>query len=128
MREWTCLNLRSSAINVIQEFNSVKRFMAKAPTLKPRLQLAPSRVLHQASAATERTRGTTWQHARRAQLQREPLCRHCAGRGLVELAREVDHVRPLADGGTDDPDNLQSLCIPCHAVKTRTDIARLRGL
>lgn len=27
---------------------------------------------------------------------------------------DVDHIVPVADGGTDDPANLRLLCIPCH--------------
>ncbi len=30
-------------------------------------------------------------------------------------ATEVDHIRPVADGGTDHPSNLRSLCHDCHA-------------
>jgi hypothetical protein len=33
----------------------------------------------------------------------------------------VDHILPVADGGTDDIDNLQLLCPCCHAVKTKRD-------
>lgn len=29
----------------------------------------------------------------------------------------VDHIIPLAQGGTNDWDNLQLLCIPCHTQK-----------
>ena len=31
---------------------------------------------------------------------------------------EVDHIIPLAQGGRDDPDNLQTLCRSCHMEKT----------
>ena len=31
---------------------------------------------------------------------------------------EVDHITPVALGGTDDPANLQVLCAPCHGTKT----------
>lgn len=31
---------------------------------------------------------------------------------------EIDHRLPLSDGGTDDPANLQWLCVPCHQEKT----------
>jgi 5-methylcytosine-specific restriction protein A len=31
---------------------------------------------------------------------------------------QVDHTKPLADGGTDTPDNVQPLCTPCHKAKT----------
>jgi 5-methylcytosine-specific restriction protein A len=30
----------------------------------------------------------------------------------------LDHVIPLAQGGTNDPDNLQWLCAGCHSRKT----------
>jgi 5-methylcytosine-specific restriction endonuclease McrA len=30
----------------------------------------------------------------------------------------VDHIRPRADGGTDEEWNLQTLCFRCHSRKT----------
>ncbi len=36
---------------------------------------------------------------------------------------EVDHIKPLSEGGTDDPSNMQLLTIEQHAIKT----ARERG-
>ena len=38
--------------------------------------------------------------------------------GRVRPATEVDHILPLADGGTDDPGNLQAINQECHARKT----------
>ena len=35
-----------------------------------------------------------------------------------DKATEVDHVIELANGGTDELDNLQPLCKECHKVKT----------
>ncbi|MGF6957988.1 HNH endonuclease [Paraburkholderia youngii] len=43
-------------------------------------------------------------------------------KGFVTEATEVDHIVPLFKGGTDAPGNLQSLCEPCHAAKTRIDV------
>ena len=37
------------------------------------------------------------------------------------MATSVDHIVPLAKDGTDKPDNLQSICEPCHTVKTLID-------
>ena len=34
---------------------------------------------------------------------------------------QLDHVIRLADGGADDVDNLQALCVECHARKTRSE-------
>jgi 5-methylcytosine-specific restriction endonuclease McrA len=41
-------------------------------------------------------------------------CCICAKTG-VEL--EVDHIVPVARGGSDDMDNLQTLCVPCNRGK-----------
>ena len=35
-----------------------------------------------------------WKRIRNDQLQREPLCRMCEERGVVEPAEIVDHVEP----------------------------------
>ena len=44
-------------------------------------------------------------------------CQACGGPGF-----EVDHVRPIRSGGAVwDPDNLQTLCRPCHSLKTASE-------
>lgn len=55
----------------------------------------------------------------------------CQGCGLVTAPRflQVDHIKPLAEGGTEDDSNLQSLCIigdngGCHGVKSKTEAKR----
>ena len=58
----------------------------------------------------------SWQRLRLEQLRCEPLCRYCGQMGLVVAATVVDHVRPHR-GNRElafDPNNLQSLCKPCH--------------
>lgn len=57
--------------------------------------------------------GRAWQKLRMFVLRREPMCRSCGA-----AANEVDHIRPRSMGGTDDLDNLQPLCKPCHSRKT----------
>ena len=32
-----------------------------------------------------------------------------------------DHIKPFANGGTNDPENLQLLCIPCHKDKSAAE-------
>lgn len=44
---------------------------------------------------------------------------------LVE-ASEVDHIIPVAEGGTDDVTNAQAVCRPCHKAKTKLERARGR--
>lgn len=48
-------------------------------------------------------------------------CQHC-GR-LCDGVKEAqcDHIRPKAQGGQDREDELQTLCIRCHAKKTNSE-------
>ena len=76
------------------------------PTTRPR----PS--------AAKRGYGAEWAKARRAQLSLQPWCEHCLAKGRSRKATDVDHKTPKALGGSDEADNLQSLCHPCHSRKT----------
>ena len=40
------------------------------------------------------------------------------GEPFDESGYEIDHIKELRDGGTNDLTNLQALCISCHRVKT----------
>lgn len=46
-------------------------------------------------------------------------CRYCGG-SAPDVALTVDHVTPVALGGTDDPANLVAACKDCNAGKTST--------
>ena len=62
---------------------------------------------------------------RRARLlSANPLCCKCQEKGIVSIAREIDHIIPLHVGGPDTDDNTQNLCIPCHVAKTKQDGSR----
>mgnify|MGYP006373901005 FL=1 len=54
-------------------------------------------------------------------LSAEPLCRHCAAKGVVAIATEVDHIKPLEAGGDYSQENAQPLCHECHVIKTAKD-------
>lgn len=70
-------------------------------------------------SASQRGYGTQWRKQRAAALRRDRgLCVLCIKQGRVEAATDVDHIIPKAQGGTDDVDNLQSLCRCCHQQKT----------
>ena len=56
--------------------------------------------------------------------RQEYLCAECA-HDLDALVVEFDHILPLALGGTNDIENFQALCRPCHLGKTGTDITRI---
>ena len=45
----------------------------------------------------------------------------CLSRDRVTAAVAVDHVVPKAQGGTDDLENLQSICQECHDIKTQAE-------
>ncbi|MGS2809409.1 HNH endonuclease [Nocardia sp. MW-W600-9] len=47
--------------------------------------------------------------------------------GCTATAVEVDHRRNFARGGTDDLDNLQSVCAACHKRKTGREAAAARA-
>lgn len=67
----------------------------------------------------ERGYGTSWDKLRPLILARDKhLCMNCQRTGRITPAKTVDHIIPKAHGGTDDPSNLESLCWPCHRVKT----------
>lgn len=69
-----------------------------------------------------RVRGRAGQENRERILKRDNgMCLHCLSAGKATIASEVDHIIGLAQGGTHDDANLQSLCHDCHATKTAED-------
>ena len=46
-------------------------------------------------------------------------CNLCKQR--LHWAFEIDHITPLSEGGSNEPSNLQALCVQCHAVKSREE-------
>jgi len=59
--------------------------------------------------------GGTWRRVRAAFLAAHPLCEVCRDEGRLTSATLVHHKVKLTDGGTNDWDNLQSLCHSHHA-------------
>lgn len=69
-------------------------------------------------------RTARWQRLREAQLATEPLCRFCLAIEDVTEATVCDHVKPHKGDEAlfYDPNNLQSLCAPCHdTLKARIE-------
>ncbi len=53
----------------------------------------------------------------------------CAICGIpYSVSHQVDHIRALCLGGTDDWDNLQPACVPCHRIKSADDLHKYRQL
>lgn len=66
-------------------------------------------------AAPLRLRGRKWMRLRLAVLSDEPTCYLCGTYAHPDDI--VDHVVPLAAGGTDDRENLHRCCRTCHTAK-----------
>ncbi len=59
-----------------------------------------------------------WTAARNAAVRRDDhTCRHC-GASAPEAKMTVDHVIPVALGGSNDPTNLVTACSDCNAGKS----------
>jgi 5-methylcytosine-specific restriction protein A len=75
----------------------------------------------------ERGYGSEWTRIRVRILKRDcGLCQPCLHTGAVTRASTVDHIVPKSENGTDDDDNLQAICDPCHSAKTALEAARAR--
>ena len=73
----------------------------------------------QTKTASERGYGKEWRKVRVVALERDKyLCQACLKDGVYTQATDVDHILNKASGGTDDLQNLQSLCRACHKTKT----------
>ena len=79
------------------------------------------------ASAASRGYDSRWRKQRAAYLRHHPLCVMCDAHGVATPATLVDHIVPLADGGTHAVDNLQSLCVQCHARKTGQDVRKRRA-
>lgn len=67
----------------------------------------------------ERLRGRAGQAQRKRRMARtDGLCEMCEANGHIVFATVVDHIKPLALGGSDDDSNTRNLCDPHHAEVT----------
>jgi 5-methylcytosine-specific restriction protein A len=72
--------------------------------------------------------GRPWRRLRDKVLARDHYqCQICIKSCRVTEAREVDHIKPKAEGGTDDLGNLQGVCPECHAEKSKAEAGRGRN-
>lgn len=59
--------------------------------------------------------GRSWKRIRDRYIKTHPLCEECQRQGRLTPAEEVHHIIPLANGGSNDKENLMSLCKSCHS-------------
>lgn len=52
------------------------------------------------------------------------LCEACFAIGALTAGNQADHIVPRSRGGKDELDNLQWLCIDCHARKSAAEGSR----
>ena len=60
--------------------------------------------------AANRLRGRPGERQRKRRLQMHPLCAECQKLGRITPTDEIDHIIPLAIGGTDTDENTRNLC------------------
>ena len=64
---------------------------------------------------TKKRYGRDWQRIRKRYISMHPLCEQCLKEGRLTEAEQVHHVKPLAEGGGNEYENLMSLCASCHS-------------
>ena len=65
--------------------------------------------------AKKRYSSKEWRVLRERYAELHPLCELCLKDGFATPAEHVHHLKPLSEGGTNDFDNLMSLCKSCHS-------------
>ncbi len=103
---------------------------SKPPSLCPRKIVAARKLSSWTTTRKSRqARGYGRAHElmREQVLREEPLCRLCLAEHRVIATVIADHITPKAEGGTDERDNYQGLCKPCHKAKTARESARARA-
>lgn len=101
--------------------------MPDAPQRRDRKRI-PGGTQDRRLPASQRGYDSDWNRLRAAHVARQPLCVRCAEQVRAVPVAEVDHIRPFcgkADPLRLDPQNLQSLCRSCHAIKTAEDVRTL---
>src|ERR1043166_9575505 len=77
---------------------------------------------HGGKGRIERGYDHRWMKLRLVVLARDQhLCQPCRRAGRGTPAAAVDHIKPKAKGGTDELENLEAICEPCHRNKTLAD-------
>ena len=78
---------------------------------------------------TARIRGSAWQAIRKHVAMRGGYrCALCNLDVSQSWDYRCDHIRPLREGGTNDPANLRCVCVGCHNKLTTRQHHRRAGL
>lgn len=79
------------------------------------------------SKSSRRCSTAHWQRTRAKVLTRDDWTCQLHLPGCLTDADQVDHIRSVADGGSDDPDNCRAVCKPCHLKVTSQQAAAARA-
>ena len=91
--------------------------MPKITSIQPRITTLNTRV--GSPAAVRRIVGRELTRIRERIMARDgAACRQC---GMMAGRLEVDHVHPLALGGSESDENRQLLCVACHQIKSKEE-------
>ena len=83
---------------------------------------------HATQSRHARGYGHQWVKTRKLIIARDGgLCQPCLRTGRPTPFDAVDHIKPKAQGGTDDHDNLECVCNTCHDAKTQREAAAALG-
>ena len=66
-------------------------------------------------AINARYNNDEWPIIRNEMLTAYPFCQRCRHFGRLVKSEHVHHIKPLAEGGSNDPSNLICLCHRCHS-------------
>jgi hypothetical protein len=73
-------------------------------------------------ARKSRTRDLLTAKQRNSIFERdEGKCAYCKGIILYDEPWHIDHIQPVANGGTNDPENLTLSCVACNLKKGKRD-------
>ncbi len=61
----------------------------------------------------------------RVALRANRICKHCDRQTDDKLRPAIDHIISIGNGGPHRESNMQLLCVPCHAIKTKADMAQM---
>lgn len=99
----------------------------RPPSLRPRRPGPKATGFSRRKSRQERGYGRDHDKMRAVVLVEEPLCRPCDRAGRVTPSTIADHIVCKAEGGSDDRENYQGICRPCHNAKTAQESARARA-
>ena len=76
----------------------------------------------QGKTTTDRGYGHAWRKTRKQIIRRDNgLCQEHFRLGKFVAGNTVDHIINKGSGGTDEHDNLETLCDDCHKAKTQRE-------